>query len=91
MHGTVPVNGYHLHISVSDIDGTMLSRHVKAGCVVRTTCKLVIGSLDNTSFSRKANIHIDLKELVISLRVTSRGFRPPDLAMFTPVIVAAWY
>ena len=66
LHGTVSVNGCHLHISVSDVDGTVSGGHLKEGCVIRTTCELVIGILDDTSFSREPDDQTGFDELVIS-------------------------
>src|SRR3954468_21877367 len=35
LHGTVSVNGIHLHISVSNIEGVVMGGHLKEGCIVR--------------------------------------------------------
>jgi len=66
LHGTVSVNGCHLHISVSDVDGTVSGGHLKEGCIIRTTCELVMGVLDNTSFSREPDEQTGFDELVVS-------------------------
>jgi uncharacterized protein len=66
LHGTVSVNGSHLHISVSDIEGRVMGGHMKEGCVVRTTCELVIGILEETVFSREPDVETGFDELVIS-------------------------
>lgn len=66
LHGTVSANGVHLHISVSDIDGNVLGGHLKEGCIIRTTCELVIGILDNTVFNREADSETGFDELVIT-------------------------
>lgn len=34
VHGTVSVNGCHLHISVSDIEGKVMGGHLKEGCII---------------------------------------------------------
>lgn len=68
LHGTVSVNGSHLHISVSDIDGTVYGGHIKQGCTIRTTCELVIGVLDNTIFNREPDNLTGFDELVIHLQ-----------------------
>lgn len=66
LHGTVSVNGCHLHISVSDVEGKVSGGHLKEGCVVRTTCELVIGVLEDTVFSREPDKDTGFDELVIS-------------------------
>jgi predicted DNA-binding protein with PD1-like motif len=66
LHGTVSENGCHLHISVSDIEGKVTGGHLKEGCVIRTTCELVIGVLDKTSFSREPDDQTGFDELIIS-------------------------
>ncbi len=66
LHGTVSAQGAHLHISVSDIEGKVLGGHIKEGCIVRTTCELVIGILDDTIFMREPDNETGFDELVIS-------------------------
>lgn len=66
LHGTVSTNGLHLHISVSDIEGNVLGGHLKDGCIIRTTCELVIGILDDTVFKREADSETGFDELVVS-------------------------
>jgi predicted DNA-binding protein with PD1-like motif len=66
LHGTVSINGSHLHISVSDIEGTVMGGHVKDGCIIRTTCELVIGILDDTVFTREADSGTGFNELVVT-------------------------
>lgn len=65
LHGTVSVNGCHLHISVSDVDGHVMGGHLKEGCMVRTTCELVIGILDDTVFTREPDPQTGFDELVV--------------------------
>jgi predicted DNA-binding protein with PD1-like motif len=65
LHGTVSVNGCHLHISVSSVDGVVKGGHVMEGCIVRTTCELVIGILGKTVFKREADTHTGFDELVV--------------------------
>ena len=67
LHGTVSFNGCHLHITVSDVDGHVLGGHVKVGCIIRTTCELVIGVLDETTFKREPDTKTGFDELVVEL------------------------
>ena len=63
LHGTVSKSGCHLHITVSDREGRAIGGHVKEGCVVRTTCELVVGILDDTVFERKLDPKTGFDEL----------------------------
>jgi uncharacterized protein len=66
LHGTVSINGIHLHISVSNINGIVMGGHLKEGCIIRTTCELVIGVLDDTNFKRESDASTGFDELVIA-------------------------
>lgn len=65
LHGTVSVNGCHLHISVSDVDGNVMGGHLKEGNTIRTTCELVIGILSDTVFKREPDQQTGFDELVV--------------------------
>ncbi len=68
LHGTVSKNGCHLHISVSDTDGKVWGGHLKEGCTIRTTCELVIGILDGTTFSRSPDPDTGFDELEVTTK-----------------------
>src|SRR3990172_9413228 len=53
LDGTVSKNGIHIHVSGSDVEGKVWGGHLKEGSIVRMTCELVIGILDNTKFTRE--------------------------------------
>lgn len=65
VHGTVSLDGLHLHISVSDVEGKVWGGHLKAGCTIRTTCELVIGVLQDTVFKRGPDADTGFDELVV--------------------------
>jgi predicted DNA-binding protein with PD1-like motif len=65
LHGTVSVNGCHLHISVSDVNGNVMGGHLKTGCTIRTTCELVIGILEEAVFKREPDKDTGFDEIVI--------------------------
>ena len=65
LHGTVSKNGCHVHITVSDREGHAWGGHMKEGCIVRTTCELVIGILDETRFERIQDPQTGFEELKI--------------------------
>ena len=66
LHGTVSSDGVHLHISVSDIEGKVFGGHLKEGCIIRTTCELVIGILESTVFKRVADSETGFNELIVN-------------------------
>lgn len=71
LHGTVSMNGSHLHITVSGIDGIAKGGHPKEGCIVRTTCELVIGVLEDAVFTRELDTSTGFEELVVEETVQS--------------------
>ena len=46
LNGTVSQNRCHLHITLSKEDLSAIGGHLCEGCVINTTCELVIGILD---------------------------------------------
>jgi len=70
LHGTVSKHGCHLHIAVSDLEGKAWGGHLKEGCIIRTTCELVIGILEDMVFTREPDEGTGFDELVIN---TSRA------------------
>jgi len=68
LHGTVSQNGVHLHISVSDLEGKVWGGHLQEGCIIRTTCELVVGLLEDTTFTRELDEGTGFEELQVTLR-----------------------
>ncbi|MEQ4922102.1 PPC domain-containing DNA-binding protein [Proteus hauseri] len=66
--GTLDAAGEHLHLAVSDENGLMCGGHMMPGCTVRTTLELVIGELEQVTFSRQPCKHSGYEELVITPR-----------------------
>lgn len=64
--GTVSKYGCHLHISVSDLEGKVFGGDAREGCSVRTTCELVIGILEDKTFTREEDENTGFKELKIT-------------------------
>jgi predicted DNA-binding protein with PD1-like motif len=65
VNGTISINGCHLHITVSDLNGKAFGGHIKEGCIIRTTCEIVIGILNDTKFVREFDNSTGFDELVI--------------------------
>ena len=76
LSGTLDAEGGHLHLSVADAQGMMRGGHVMPGCIVRTTCELVIGVLEGIAFQREPCPVSSYDELVI-IPLTSNNERLP--------------
>ena len=50
--GTVIQGKCHLHISLSDEKGNCIGGHLEKGCIVNTTCELVLGILEEYTAER---------------------------------------
>src|SRR5690606_15104542 len=46
--GTVSVNGCHIHVSLSKLDGSTIGGHLKEGCIINTTVEIVILNFEGT-------------------------------------------
>lgn len=68
LSGTLDTHGGHLHLSVADAQGMMRGGHVMPGCLVRTTCELIIGELDDLCFTREPCSLSGYDELVVTPR-----------------------
>lgn len=65
--GTVSVNGYHIHISVSDSAGKTIGGHLMDGCIIYTTAEVVILSSDDLVFKREHDGTTQWKELQVEV------------------------
>lgn len=65
LSGTLDAHGAHLHLSVADEQGAMRGGHVMPGCIVRTTCELVVGDLESLEFGREPCSSSGYRELVV--------------------------
>lgn len=65
LHGTLSVHGCHMHITVSDVEGRAWGGHVKEGNIVRNTCEVVIGILEEAIFERTPDKSTGYDELEV--------------------------
>ena len=63
--GTVSVNGYHIHISISDSTGKTIGGHLMDGCKIYTTAEIVILSSNDFIFKREKDGTTPWEELQI--------------------------
>jgi predicted DNA-binding protein with PD1-like motif len=70
--GTMAEDGPHLHLAVSDASGRVIGGHAQEGSIVRTTAEIVIGELEDVTFSRPVDPATGWDELVIEPRLPPR-------------------
>ena len=63
--GTVSIHGSHLHLSISDSQGTTLGGHFEAGCLIYTTAEIVLASFDDVVYTREFAEDSGYKELTV--------------------------
>lgn len=63
--GTVSEKRCHLHISFAKEDLSVIGGHLVEGCVINTTCELVIGEMENYSYDVEFDDETGYEELVI--------------------------
>ena len=63
--GTVSEKRCHLHVSFSKEDLSVVGGHLVAGCIINTTCELVIGELENTVYDVEFDEETGYDELII--------------------------
>jgi predicted DNA-binding protein with PD1-like motif len=63
--GTISPDGSHLHLAVSDSNGSTIGGHLKSGSIIDTTAEIVIGYSDDVNFQRIIDKDTGFKELII--------------------------
>ena len=64
LNGTVSETRCHLHISLSREDLSTLGGHLCPGCIINTTCELVIAELPGLRFGVEADSETGYNELI---------------------------
>ena len=62
--GTVSKGNAHIHISLSDDSGSTIGGHLEKGCLVNTTCELVLGILEEYDSERTYDENTGYDEIV---------------------------
>ena len=66
LNGTVSAARCHIHIALSKEDHlTAIGGHLCPGCIVNTTCELVIGELPGIAYAEEADAETGYDELVL--------------------------
>lgn len=63
--GTVSEKRCHLHISFAKKNLSVIGGHLVAGCIINTTCELVIGELENCVYDVEFDEETGYNELVV--------------------------
>lgn len=63
--GTVSQNDSHLHISLSNKDGGVIGGHLKGEAIVDVTMEIVIGDMENVTFTTEFDKATGYKELKV--------------------------
>ena len=64
LNGTVSRNRCHLHIALSREDLTTIGGHLCEGCIINTTCELVVAELPGTVIEKEFDDETGYDELV---------------------------
>lgn len=66
--GTVSSIRSHLHISLSKRDLSVIGGHLVEGCIINTTCELVVGALEEYGFGVEQDASTGYDEIVFIRR-----------------------
>ena len=64
LNGTVSRERCHIHIALSKEDMSTIGGHLCPGCIVNTTCELVIGELPQIAYGVEADPETGYDELI---------------------------
>lgn len=64
LNGTVSQQRCHLHIALSKEDLSTIGGHLTSGCIVNTTCELVVAELPGIRFGVEADPETGYNELI---------------------------
>ena len=66
LNGTVSAQRCHVHIALSKEDLSTIGGHLCTGCIVNTTCELVIGELPGITFGVEEDPETGYDELIFA-------------------------
>ncbi len=66
LNGTVSAARCHLHIALSAEDLSTIGGHLCEGCIINTTCELVIGILDGIAYGVEQDNETGYDEIVFN-------------------------
>lgn len=71
LNGTVNAKRCHLHIALSKEDLSTIGGHLCEGCIVNTTCELVIGELPGIAYDVEQDPETGYDELIFLVKQDS--------------------
>ena len=63
--GTVSTHGSHLHLAISDEQGSTIGGHMVPGCLIYTTAEIVVLKFDDVVYKREFAEDTGYEELVV--------------------------
>ena len=66
LNGTVSQQRCHIHIALSKEDLSTVGGHLCSGCIINTTCELVIGEIPGVSFGVEEDPETGYDELIFN-------------------------
>ena len=69
LNGTVSEKRCHLHIALSREDLSTIGGHLCPGCIINTTCELVLAELPGTVIEKEFDEETGYEELIFAPRV----------------------
>ena len=66
LNGTVSAQRCHIHIALSKEDMSTIGGHLCPGCIVNTTCELIIGEMPGISYGVEQDEETGYDELIFS-------------------------
>lgn len=64
--GTISDRRCHLHIALSKEDLSTIGGHLQEGCIINTTCELIIGELPNQTIDVEFDTETGYDELIFT-------------------------
>lgn len=64
--GTISRGNAHIHVSFSDDEGKTIGGHLEKGCLINTTCELVLGVLEDYESDRPYDENTGYDEIVFT-------------------------
>ena len=68
LSGTLSIHGMHIHLAVADAEGVVKGGHLLEGCLIHTTCELVILEQNLVEFTRPLDPQTGYPELEVKQR-----------------------
>lgn len=63
LNGTISKGKAHIHIALADEKGNVIGGHLEEGCLINTTCEIVLGILEEYESLRSFDENTGYKEI----------------------------